>query len=274
MENLNNDDNPTNNMLAASEWLNSIPQNDFSSLPIALRLLTSLKDLHGAADCDGHSMEMMAGLERAVKGNMAGKRPRMYRLETVIDHYFEQHARDCIKIYPSVYKNKADQLDETTNKNVDELFEHVAKWYFNDEIEELQTSGGLFEHFMRHYHEFEGRIAYNIIMKRVGGDVRHSDIVTNTDGRLDLHGDKLRKLYQSNIVDPCQRYTALLGSDVFEPAAFDHYKLNYKQLDDKNIDFYRAWAKYQVCNLVVSDEEKWADALIGVTRRIIENLRQ
>lgn len=272
MEELRGNDDPEDNMVAANKWLKLNPTDVSESLLVALKLLKSLKEITGGRNCDARAFEVKTALRDAIKGEEGTRRVRMNRIDAIANHFFEQQAIDCASVYPNLYKEKAQQLDKKTIELVDKLFEKTIQMYFSDELDELQTSEGLAKHFLTNYTVFEGRVAYNTITALFEGDVFKSEMVTREEGKIELHPDKVRKLYQNIIVDPCQRYIILLGSDVFELAAFDRpYR---HQVERDQVPFQRGWAKYQVCNLVVSAEERWADELVGVAKRIVANLKR
>lgn len=279
LENSAQNDEPEANMLILNEWLKSNPIDVSDTLLVALRLLKSLMDIQSAHICNAHALEIKQSIIEAISGTGRGKigspvkRTRLYLIDMIIKHYFRQHAIACASVYPLAYLEKARQLDERTIELVDNLYASTVHMYavFSNDIDELETSQGLSRHFLDDYRYFEARIAYNAILNMFENNIINSGIASKVEGKTIMHADKLRKTFQSIIVDPCQRYIALLGADVFDLAAFD--RLFYKQVNDNELAFYKAWSKYQVCNLVVSKEEHWASALMSLTGRIVDNLK-
>lgn len=260
-------DDVSDNMAAAIEWLKKQENKKLpflSSMPASdLRKFTALQRIIDGAKCDRSDYEILNANERAVDlYALYYDRNVVRRVDKVMQKIFEDHARKCQQVYPVRYLEKQQQLDSEVTARVDNIVRTI--------LERGKTRVAV-----KLYHNpeqlFGDYIARDFTIGQcVGKDYLWLAIKYNSEGDPDakylyrvpdeitgkrvVHTEKIKKLTQKYLIEPCKSYVAHYGPDIFVPARLD-VEFNYPDdvKKDSSRDYYIAWASFAICKELAQD---------------------
>lgn len=263
------------NLKAARKWLEE--QQDMrlsflSRVPTSdLKKFTALQQVIEDTKCDQTAYDIgRANLEAADL-----RRDSIRRVDKVILKIFEDHARRCMKVYPSRYRAKKAQLDQQLLERIEQIAGTAVRLdLFTPRYGRRYTviyPYHLFSFYIKNrltarrlpdiIHILETGLAYNSLGDP---DVKYLQKFQDDSGKQVIHRDKIEALIRRHLIEPCQQYEAAMGPDLFIPAEFDvgfHYELD----DDR--DYYMSWSYFTICRALTSDKSGVLDELISTVAR-------
>lgn len=263
------------NMEAASKWLedqNKVRLKFITKAPIDdLRKFAALQQVVADTRCDRRAYEIMRPNEKAVGLHQKKDFGEVVRrVDKVMLDIFKKHAEKCLSVYRQVYRTKRAQLDEAVRKRVERLAETIIRtnaftgpWYL------ALTPSNLINRYIKYnltVGSFAGikKALYTALIANSEGDVDAKytrSIANEQSGQQTIHGDKIKDLIGKYLIEPCRRYEAEMGPDLFIPAEFEARVFRKIEASDK--DYYLGWSYFKICRALTADESTVFDEVMA-----------
>lgn len=276
IEKVNNDEVAAN-MAAANKWLEeqqNVKQSFLSKSPVGdLKKFTALQQVIDDTKCDRSAYDIMRPNEEAVGlRKLLEDGQVIRRVDKVIYSIFEEHAKKCALVYPVVYRQKRQLLEQSKCAQVERLGQTIMGWdkYFASVRYHAYffEPRGLLDRYIkitRTVRDFANKgVFYEVLLHNAKDDPNFKytqRIPDEHSGKAVVHKDQLKELARKHLIEPCQFYVDELGPDVFTPARFE--LSIYSRPDSRDRDFYLSWSYYQLCRRVVKDERAVYDYVIA-----------
>ena len=92
-------------------------------------------------------------------------------------------------------------------------------------------------------------------------------ILNETTGKFEVNKAKLEKLIESHVASKrplCQYYVGELGSEIFEPNAYDLLMYPYEDRKVHDDEYALAWRRYKLCKSLLKKNEDLVQKLTNI----------
>lgn len=246
-------------------FLSRVPTGD-------LRKFIALQQVIEDTKCDHRAYEIMRANVEAAGLKMDSVR----RVDKIILKILKDHAKRCVKVYPSTYRLKKAQLDRQLLERVENIAGTAIRMdLFAPRYGRRYTviyPYNLFACYIKYFLTARSLPDIVIILERAltynsmgDPDVKYLQKVPDENsGKQVVHRDKIKELSRKLLIEPCQQYQTAMGPDLFIPAEFDT-RLYYELDDDR--DYYLAWSYFTLCRALTSDKSGLLDELVNTLVR-------
>lgn len=248
---------PGPNMKAAVEWLGWLEGNWRSRVMIGtmmdLKKFTSLQRLMEDPKCDREEFEIM-------RANHAKAELYWVRhIDQVMRKIFLEHAKKCFRVYPSVFKAKQEQFNDTIFEDVraiGALIIETDKLIGDRRDDEFENCFYDLEHIISYYvldgfritREKYGYFLRNLIKAKAGGE---ADFMDKKAQKLTKESTKkIKDLVDKVLVEPCSKYVDAFGRDLFLIADFEE-QYNEAEPEEDDVEFYYGWTYFNICRSLI-----------------------
>lgn len=253
IKNIDNDDISAN-MEAAFKLLKeqgNVKQSIFSRVPIEdLKQFANLRRVKSNPKCDDVDYKVLRDNEAAVGLYGLKEDEKVFRrIDKVVLKIFIDHAEKCLDVYDKRYISRIEEFDSSTLDRVEGLTGAIFD-IDKLKIPDIQSPDNLFSKYIKSYpemHLYQGEVLQNALKASGMNDPNIKYLGRVADGRtgkLIVHKEKIKRLVDEYLIEPCQEYVAAFGPDLFIPARFD---ARYSKVDSTKIDFYTGWSGFMIC---------------------------
>lgn len=251
------------NMAVAREELNRQKvSNSGRSFVKALRLFTAMSTLEGDDKCSPAALNILNQNDQALtyKARQPENEKTCHRrVEKIFIYYVKENAKACQNIYPGLMREKLAQVDKKTLEIVDQLSREVAKKN-NIEGDDRLVVSLIFnvakkdEFLDFNDSEFVLETLKNLVKTFEPSKEKYLSKVDNElTGLVEINKKEFQRIFEANLMNPCQSYADAVGFYVFNPAWFLakwHHELIYEEPD-----YYKKWLAYTACMKVNQKRE-------------------
>lgn len=276
MDNLEDPD-PEKNMDLLNQWLISGQAGVRET--IALHKLTAMNSIQ--SKCDQPSYETFMDNYGATAGRASySGTENARRIDLLINYYCSKHAIQCKSSIETKFKVKYRNLDRLmlrqiatlTNFLVEEQFSRIDLDNNPGDISRLLFNEIILNEAAHAKTQRNTGIVYGALKSLVENSadskylLHHSEEQTNEEG---FSGTKVIDLLNKQLVVPCEQFVQLLGPGVFIEADFDS-QFNHK-VDPNQSEFYRAWARFKLCQYLVNSKQSLSEHLVEFARKMSQD---
>lgn len=236
------------------DYKNKVPFNRNSVE--AKRLILSLRTLDGENGCNYHAYNVHSNCQLAcIQSTWNIEDDRLRRIDGIVNYYLERRIKNCKHVYFAKFDEISKNLDKNLVNYLDNLLSQVIDSAKADQNErgkaicEAQSLYNLATNKAHRVFMFTSEYIYNVLKDSARDDPDKEFVQPVADkqsGLMSVRSDKLYRLYNDYIVNPCNHFRELLGPNVFIPIMFDG-KFAKHQVQSDRVDFYEAWLKYELC---------------------------
>lgn len=240
-------------MTKAIEWLKSIEvSGENKNLIEPLRLFTSMLDLLQENSCNFYGYQVLVNNYQALSNLV---RYGIRKIDKVAKELVRRHVQVCASVYPRVYGTKINQLDGETFKRVQTLGKSMIAFNAKRNFRQLKAKSA--EEALQ-----SSPMGFIYLMGREEARDERAEACQMAD-LLEYHMDdprsqfeasNLAKLFQQHMVEPCEKFSHLIGPDVYLPAELDSRARRDErlgQLDDGPTEYRLGMAFYRACEAYV-----------------------
>lgn len=244
------------------------------SLPIveALEQFTGLIGLDN--QCDWAAFETLFKNVKATGIDTEGW-STFSRVDDLVLKKLVKHSDNCYRVYPAKFRAKLAKMDQEVLRRVDTFTEGFLLRYSNWRglFSARSKIKVLLDNFVLKTESIDqqrdARIALEALrtLAKEDPDSEYFQYVADQQkGVFEFREDKVKQLFDTYLVGPCEQYNRELGPDVFVPANFDAmYKLNF---DLAEIQYHEAWARFRICTVLIEhDYEALLEQLLTLVRQ-------
>lgn len=256
------------NLSRAIDWMRSNPGKGtlFSkSLMEALKQFTALIEI-GADEqrkCNWQSYNILLTNSQASASSMK-------RIDKIVRHFSLEHAKECSKVYPAKYKQTIQQMDTLQVERVESFTDDVINSKLGGrEITSRDFYDQLIATTCSSTTESDAHVALIAIRNLASEDseVKYlKQVLDDKRQTMIIREDKIGKLFENYLLEPCLYYVRSLGPQIFLPASFDATSL--PQVVNSNGGFYRAWTRFKICKCLVEKRDSSVKELIKFVRKV------
>lgn len=225
----------------------------------AKRLFLALSTLNEENECSYYGFLVLDNNLRSMDPSIRSviRNENLRRIEKILVHFINRHINNCREVYFKRFDEISKNLDPIKMERLNFLLEKPIKHLVSDERQTNQDKTYVERLFdvttdsVSSQFEVASSHVYDTMIELVKGDADERfvrKVENERTGVPCIRNDKLYKLFQKYIAEPCAYYRQQLGPDVFEPALFDGMFDRYVEAD--RVDFYESWCKYRFCKQI------------------------
>lgn len=276
-------DDVESNLNAAEKWLSQNPNFKCSLLarnPTEdFQMFAALRKVLGEGKCNEESFKIMRENEMNI-GDLFTKihsEAVKRRVDNVVWKIFEQHAKNCQDVWPTLLKRKLRQVDdqkklmragvlaesilsETLSTTVFSSYKQLYDRFIGNllELKDLRRSKSIYQKLNEYAKDDpDVRFMHPVIEDREGKKA----------GKKVVRTDKIRDLVDRHLVEPCSYFVGQLGPEVFIPARWDATTLPPSSED---IRFYKYWTDFRICEVVTQNAKTLTKDLARIVEKELE----
>lgn len=274
-------DDALSNYFAANIYLETIANTGDIELIEALKLFIATKDLIDDVLCNSSSnfiaqkaCDSIGSCSSAIVSKFDA--PRSNRVSRIIIHSVQSHAKSCEFRYPKRYAALTINLDKNVADRTEEIgtslgslisrssgYDDLGQAFNGDADRALKVVRSAYRL------SFDKNLVTTLIGLISEPDFSYQSKLSSSHCDYNVPVDRVERLYDTLLVEPCHRYNTLLKTELFDLAEFDHVVRSENQLnDDYSMKFfYPGWLRYNICEQIIRSRHNWIESIKDQIRK-------